>query len=166
MPKKLIELYAPKPKGEKEFVAKHTIKVTKDKSPATTDDHFKANNVKTFQRRVYRFGYDIGDDEKAYGVGAKPGPTDQPDEVGIAPYTVKTNNEDLDEHLAKDASASAYIKDFVHSKNKKFGGDSKKERIKRALGAYYGKNESEGELSDDEVIETLFDILDDMVGKI
>jgi len=53
--------------------------------------------------------------------------------------------EQVDEHLDKGASASDYIHDFVHSKNKKFDGDSKKQRIKRALGAYYKKNESEVE---------------------
>ena len=46
------------------------------------------------------------------------------------------------ESLSPDAKASDYIHDFVHSKNKKFSGDSKKQRIKRALGAYYAKNEA------------------------
>lgn len=40
-------------------------------------------------------------------------------------------------------SSSDVIDDFVHSKNKTFAGDSKKQRIRRALGAYYKKqNES------------------------
>jgi len=35
------------------------------------------------------------------------------------------------------------IKDFVHSSDERFSGDTKKERIKKAIGAYYGaKNES------------------------
>jgi hypothetical protein len=33
--------------------------------------------------------------------------------------------------------AGAYISDFVHSKNPKFAGKSKKERMKQALAAYY-----------------------------
>lgn len=45
----------------------------------------------------------------------------------------------LDEVLGKDAAASDWIHDFVHSTNPKFEGKSKKERIKMALGAYYGK---------------------------
>ena len=46
--------------------------------------------------------------------------------------------------LSEDGADKAgdYIHDFVHSKNKKFSGDSKKQRIKRALGAYYAKNEA------------------------
>lgn len=46
--------------------------------------------------------------------------------------------EQINEVLSKDASAGDYIKDFVHSKNPKFAGKSKKERMKMALGAYYG----------------------------
>ena len=46
----------------------------------------------------------------------------------------------VNEVLAPNAKASDYIDDFVHSKNKKFAGKSKKERIRMALGAYYGKN--------------------------
>jgi len=45
---------------------------------------------------------------------------------------------ELDEVLTPDMSAGDVIHDFVHSKNKMFKGDTKKERIKRALGAYYG----------------------------
>ena len=41
------------------------------------------------------------------------------------------------EVLGPKASASTYI----DSKNAKFSGDSKKERIKRALGAYYHRHE-------------------------
>lgn len=52
------------------------------------------------------------------------------------------DQEDLDalhEVLSKDAKASDWIHDFVHSTNPKFEGKTKKERIKMALGAYYGK---------------------------
>ena len=41
--------------------------------------------------------------------------------------------------IAEKADASATIHDFVHSDNKMFDGDSKKQRIHRALGAYYAK---------------------------
>lgn len=50
---------------------------------------------------------------------------------------------ELDEVLTKDTTAGETIHDFVHSNNKMFNGDSKAQRIKRALGAYYKKqNES------------------------
>jgi hypothetical protein len=51
------------------------------------------------------------------------------------------DEENLDESLPKNSSAGDYVKDFVHSKNKNFSGDSKKERIRRALGAYYSKKD-------------------------
>lgn len=47
--------------------------------------------------------------------------------------------EQLYEVLSKDAEASDWIKDFVHSTNPKFEGKSKEERIKMALGAYYAQ---------------------------
>ena len=43
----------------------------------------------------------------------------------------------LDEILTKKTPVSKVISDFVHSDNPKFAGDTKKQRIKRALGAYY-----------------------------
>ena len=61
------------------------------------------------------------------------------------------DQEDLDalhEVLSKDAKASDWIHDFVHSTNPKFEGKTKKERIKMALGAYYGKQNEEVELEE------------------
>jgi hypothetical protein len=56
---------------------------------------------------------------------------------------VESIEEQLLEVLSKDAKAGEWISDFVKSDNPKFEGKSKKERIKMALGAYYGKqNES------------------------
>lgn len=46
----------------------------------------------------------------------------------------------MKEDLAPNATASDYIHDFVHSDNKVFKGDSVKQRIKRALGAWYAKH--------------------------
>lgn len=48
-------------------------------------------------------------------------------------------SEELDEVITKDTPAGEIIKDFVHSKNPKFAGKSKKERIRMALGAFYAK---------------------------
>lgn len=44
----------------------------------------------------------------------------------------------IDEKLTKRMKASDVISDFVHSQDPKFQGKSKKERMKMALGAYYG----------------------------
>jgi len=43
--------------------------------------------------------------------------------------------------LLKSQKAADWIHDFVHSKNKKFRGKSKEQRIRMALGAYYSRNE-------------------------
>lgn len=52
--------------------------------------------------------------------------------------SVSEKVEQVDEVLKPSMGASAYISDFVHSKNPKFAGKSKAERTKMALGAYYG----------------------------
>lgn len=51
--------------------------------------------------------------------------------------------EQLDEILKKSDPASKWISDFVKSKNPKFSSDTKKQRIKRALGAYYSAQRNE-----------------------
>lgn len=59
---------------------------------------------------------------------------------------IKVHNEDvsdLTEVLSKDAPASEWIDDFVKSDAPQFKGKSKKERIKMALGAYYGAQKKE-----------------------
>ena len=62
---------------------------------------------------------------------------------------------ELDEKIDVGADAGATISDFVHSKSKTFKGDSKKQRIKRALGAYYAAQREETENIYNYVIETL-----------
>ena len=60
--------------------------------------------------------------------------------MGLKYGKAMPKNEDIeqvDEKLDPSMGAGEYIHDFVHSKNKKFSGKSKEERIKQALGAYY-----------------------------
>ena len=71
--------------------------------------------------------------------------------------SVKKEEVELDEKIDVGADAGATISDFVHSKSKTFKGDSKKQRIKRALGAYYAAQKEETENIYDYVIETLVD---------
>lgn len=52
--------------------------------------------------------------------------------------SVKEGAEQVDEKLTSAMPASKVIQDFVHSDDPKFKGKSKKERIKMALGAFYG----------------------------
>ena len=67
-------------------------------------------------------------------------------------YTLKQMKERLEEPvldelinevLSKDASAGAWIHDFVHSDNPKFAGKSTAKRKEMALGAYYSKKNEE-----------------------
>jgi len=60
----------------------------------------------------------------------------------------------INEVLSKDASAGAWIHDFVHSDNPKFAGKSKEERKKQALAAYYAKQKNE-EAVEEGVVDTL-----------
>jgi hypothetical protein len=46
--------------------------------------------------------------------------------------------------ITKDMDAGDVIHDFVHSENKQFDGDSKKQRIKRGLAVYYRKQREKG----------------------
>jgi hypothetical protein len=62
----------------------------------------------------------------------------------------------LDEKIDVGADVGATISDFVHSKSKTLKGDTKKQRIKRALGAYYGaKKEDFENFAYEFVIESL-----------
>jgi len=63
----------------------------------------------------------------------------------------------VNEKIDVGADVGATISDFVHSKSKTFKGDSKKQRIKRALGAYYAAQREETENIYNYVIETLVD---------
>jgi len=60
----------------------------------------------------------------------------------------------INEVLSKDASAGAWIHDFVHSDNPKFAGKSKDKRKEMALAAYYAKQRNEEVEQLDEVGET------------
>lgn len=54
----------------------------------------------------------------------------------------------IKEKIDVGADAGKTISDFVHSKDPKFKGDSKKQRINRALGAYYGAQKEEVEIQE------------------
>lgn len=57
--------------------------------------------------------------------------------------------EKIEEKLSPSMGSAKYIDDFVKSKDPRFEGKTKKERIKMALGAYYGaKNESVEEIEE------------------
>jgi hypothetical protein len=55
----------------------------------------------------------------------------------------------IKEKIDVGADAGKTISDFVKSKDPRFEGDTKKQRIKRALGAYYGAQKEEVEIQED-----------------
>ena len=61
----------------------------------------------------------------------------------------KKEEEDVNEKIDVGADAGATISDFVRSSDPRFAGDTKKQRIKRALGAYYGAQKEEVELEEE-----------------
>ena len=79
--------------------------------------------------------------------------------------------EGLAEKITKDMSAGDVISDFVHSDDPKFKGDNKKQRIKRALGAYYGmhpeksKRADEAKATEDALFQKLSKELKDLLKK-
>ena len=78
--------------------------------------------------------------------------------------------EQLEEVLKKSDPAGKWISDFVHSKDPKFAGKSKKERMKMALGAYYAKQRNEeveqiDELEKSKYVDKVRDATDPSYGR-
>ncbi len=76
---------------------------------------------------------------------------------GARVMTKKVNEEQVDEVLGKGATAADYIHDFVNSKNPKFDGKSKKERIRMALGAAYAARNDDTDDVDEASLAKEFD---------
>lgn len=119
--------YEPKAGDEKKFKAKHVVVKSKLDQPSNDDKMFNATNVKTVNRPAEHHGYNAGQDVDVY-----------------------EETENLDEVLKSSDPTSKWIHDFVRSKNPKFAGKSKKERIQMALGAKYAKMKESIELTDEE----------------
>lgn len=105
-------------------------------------------DVYPFQQPVFKMAYGSG--KNLMNVLAKNAPSWVPveklqptNEMFKEGISIHTTGE-LDEKLAPSMGLSAYIDDFVHSKNSRFDGKSKEQRIQMAKGAYYSamKNES------------------------
>lgn len=162
MAKKLSEIYAPKPQGEKDFVAKHPVKknaVHQNKQP----EQFTAGKVKTFDRSAKRMGYDADDDEKAYGVGEKPpSPNNQrssPDNGSTLYPTGKfAEEEEMDEASFVNKQKK---KEYEEKKGRDQGAKNTTaaKRLARKEKPNHVSEEDEIVLTDDD-IDDLLDILD------
>jgi hypothetical protein len=112
-------------------------KMKEEIDPSDRTEDTLAGRVKTKQKD------DVGpgSDGRSTKVKYRPGPMTL---KGMKEkYEEPIIDELINEVLSKDASAGAWIHDFVHSDNPKFDGKSTAERKKMALGAYYGKQNEE-----------------------
>jgi hypothetical protein len=174
---------------EQRFVDKHVVAKHQDNN-GNGDDVFNASKVKTIKRNGERHGYDSGDDEKVYEQkmdkpDIKDGALVKGNKLSGDRYKIDANKngeidaedlkllrlrkkkmkeevEDLDEVLKPSMGVKSYIDDFIKSKNPKFEGDTKKQRIKRAVAAYYSDLRGEGLELPDNVIESLVDTFDQL----
>lgn len=166
MTKKLSEIYAPKSKDEKAFVAKHTVKKTDKRQFADKgeDVRYTGGNIKAIDRAAHRQGYNPGQDQKAYGVtGNNPSPTDQKTVTTLAPYTVKMGEEEeIDEgNPINKMKRKAFDINLGRKKTSKQSNITSMKRLGRKL-----TKEDGGEFElDDEDIDTLLDILGDVLSE-
>lgn len=79
----------------------------------------------------------------------------QDNHIDVRGEKKQRGKKEIDEKIDVGADVGKTISDFVHSKSKTFKGDTKKQRIKRALGAYYAAQKEETENVYNFVIETL-----------
>jgi hypothetical protein len=60
-----VTSYVPKTKDEKRFMDKHVVKKTDDVN-GNGDDHFRASNIKAYDRAATRHGYNTKQDQEVY----------------------------------------------------------------------------------------------------
>ncbi len=60
-----VTSYVPKTKDEKRFMDKHVVKKTDDVN-GNGDDHFRATNIKAYDRTATRHGYNTKQDQEVY----------------------------------------------------------------------------------------------------
>ena len=127
--------YAPKAKAERDLVADHEIEKHADRV-GNGDDVYKGKTKEAKFDKQKEGVYEskmkcesCGKMEESCSCGSSG-----------KKKLLLSGKKGLSEVLTKNTTAGETINDFVHSKNKMFAGDSKKQRINRALGAYYGKH--------------------------
>lgn len=81
--------------------------------------------------KVFYFMHDLSLDDGNLGIFAK-------EAQFLRDFKAMVGSSDIVEKLDPDSEAGVWIRDFIASKNPKFAGKNKKERIRMALGAWYG----------------------------
>jgi hypothetical protein len=133
----------PRSEGEKEFVALHKIQLLEPPSDPKAEESPKApdSTEKVKKADEPQDAEVLGQDKPVKDPSKVETPmTESADEC---PCCEPISQDEITEVLSKNAPASDWIHDFVNSDDPRFAGKSKEERIKMALGAYYGaQNES------------------------
>lgn len=153
------------PDGVK-FIKKH--KIDKKDYPYDADAAFTSGKVK--QTSMKGHGYKDPADDKIYESHMKCegcGKSYEGESCGCGEATPEAKagkkgllvdkKKKLQEVLTKKTPASKVISDFVHSDDPKFAGKSKKERMRMALGAYYGMHPEKSKVQeehDDQINES------------
>jgi hypothetical protein len=116
---------------------------------AHRDDRNEREGAKVGRKSMkpYRQPGEESKSEKRAGLSSVPGYKEALAKRGLKEAEDITD-EELNEVLSKNDSASKWIHDFVHSDNPKFKGKSTKERQKMALGAYYAAQKEEVEMDE------------------
>ena len=149
-PADISDLVPDSASGNVDFAKKHKIEKHEDRA-GNGDEVY---NGKTKQVDMTKHGYKAPADKKIYEAkcnmteagtmcevhGNKDCSSDKVPEAGVGKRGMLADKKKLDEVLTKKTPVSNVIDGFVHSKNKMFKGDSKNQRIKRALGAFYDKH--------------------------
>lgn len=138
-------------------VIKHKQKLA-GMTPEEKKKHFAGKSEEELKSMARRHGY--GKDSDEYSKHVKEEKNDLRGACWKG-YTAKglkkkgnrmvPNCVPVEEKLTKDMPAGDVISDFVHSKDPKFEGKSKKMRQKMALGAYYGMHPEKSKKVDEEV---------------
>ncbi|CAB4162862.1 hypothetical protein UFOVP787_152 [uncultured Caudovirales phage] len=160
------------PDGVK-FIKKH--KIDKKEYPYDVDDAFTSGKVK--QTNMKGHGYKDPADDKIYesrmkcescgkgyeGESCGCGRTVPEAKPGKGKGMI-ADKKKLQEVLTKKTPAGKVISDFVHSDDPKFAGKSKKERMRMALGAYYGMHPEKSKKTNEE-LETLDELSKSTLGS-
>jgi hypothetical protein len=151
--------------GNRDFAKKH--KIEKHEYPhgdeAFTSGKVKGAPYKKQDQKVYEATMKCESCGKMYE-GESCGCGSKVPQAGDGKRGMIADKKKLEEVLTKKTPAGEVISDFVHSKNKTFSGDSKKQRIKRALGAYYGMHPEKSKKMEEET-EQIDELKAETVGN-
>jgi len=165
--KAFLGAFEPKSRGGKAFVEKHTVELVDLPSAANAaagwdaNKVIKADDVKVFDRKKNRYGYNPGEDEEAglRDPAAAAVMKNEELQAEIDKILGEKNNEEIAieedliaEHLHPKMGAGKYIEDFIHSTNPRFVGKTKEERTKMALAAY---NEAKRRIHEEKIDESV-----------